>query len=91
MARFRTKARYHSLQMALNRPFRNGLLLKGAYTFSQGDERGRRRRLGGLTWTQPSQFDRNYALAGFDRPHMLQMGFVYELPFMRDSDGIPSR
>ena len=42
----RTKARYHSLQMALNRPFKNGLLLKGAYTFSQGAERGRRRRLG---------------------------------------------
>ena len=31
----RTKARYHSLQMALNRPFKNGLLLKGAYTFSK--------------------------------------------------------
>ena len=42
----RTKARYHSLQMALNRPFKNGLLLKGAYTFSQGAQRGRRRRVG---------------------------------------------
>jgi hypothetical protein len=28
---------------------------------------------------------RNYARAGFDRPHMLQMGFVYELPFARNS------
>jgi hypothetical protein len=28
---------------------------------------------------------RNYARAGYDRPHMLQMGFVYELPFGRDS------
>src|SRR5690606_29934081 len=26
---------YHSLQMALNRPFKNGLMLKGAYTFSK--------------------------------------------------------
>ena len=24
---------------------------------------------------QPSQQHRNYARAGFDRPHMLQMGF----------------
>jgi hypothetical protein len=31
----RTRSNYHSLQMALNRPFKNGLLLKGAYTFSK--------------------------------------------------------
>ena len=38
-------ANYHSLQMALNRPFKNGLLLKGAYTLSkalnQVDDDGR--------------------------------------------------
>jgi hypothetical protein len=38
-----------------------------------------------LTWNQPSQLHRNYARAGFDRPHMLQMGFVYEIPLARDS------
>ena len=73
--------------MALNRPYKNGLLLKGAYTFSKAlnevDDDG-----GGFTWPMPSQFDRNYALAGFDRPHMLQMGFVYELPFARDSGNL---
>ncbi len=80
-------ANYHSLQIALNRPFKNGLLLKGAYTFSKAlnetdDEAG------GLTWNQPSQLDRNYAFAGYDRPHMLQLGFVYELPFARESSGV---
>ncbi|MBO0861822.1 MAG: TonB-dependent receptor, partial [Chloracidobacterium sp.] len=30
----RTKSRYNSLQVALNRPFKNGLMLKGAYTLS---------------------------------------------------------
>ena len=82
-----SKARYHSLQMALNRPFKNGLLLKGAYTLSkamnEGDDDG-----AGYSWAQPSQFDRNYALAGYDRPHMLQMGFVYELPFGRGQSGV---
>ena len=67
----------------MNRPFKNGLLLKGAYTLSKAmnevDDDG-----GGYTWDQPSQFSRNYALAGYDRPHMLQMGFVYELPFARE-------
>jgi outer membrane receptor protein involved in Fe transport len=82
----RTRSRYHSLQMAVNRPFKGGFLLKGAYTFSkalnEADEDG---WTGPLTWNQPSQLHRNYARAGFDRPHMLQMGFVYELPFARES------
>jgi hypothetical protein len=80
-------ANYHSLQIALNRPFKNGLLLKGAYTFSKAlnesdDEAG------ALLWNQPSQIERNYAYAGYDRPHMLQLGFVYELPFARESSGV---
>ena len=83
-----TEANYHSLQMALNRPFKNGLLLKGAYTWSKAlnmaDDDGRQQ----VTWPQPSQFDRNYAYAGYDRPHMLQLGFVYELPFAKESSGI---
>ncbi len=78
------RSKYHSLQVAVNRPFKNGILLKGAYTLSRArnevDDDG-----GGYTWAMPSQFSRNYALAGYDRPHMLQMGFVYELPFARNS------
>ena len=31
----RTKSNYHSLQVAINRPFKNGFLLKGAYTLSK--------------------------------------------------------
>jgi hypothetical protein len=80
-----SKSRYHSLQVAVNRPYKNGMLLKGAYTFSRAmndvDDDG-----GGYTWAQESQFSRNYALAGFDRPHTLQMGFVYELPFAKQSE-----
>jgi outer membrane receptor protein involved in Fe transport len=80
------RTRYHSLQIAVNRPYKNGLLLKGAYTLSKAmnevEDDG-----GGYTWAMPSQFHRNYALANVDRPHMLQMGFVYELPFGRDGTG----
>jgi hypothetical protein len=81
----RTRSRYHSLQMAINRPFKDGLLLKGAYTFSKALNETDDDGWTGLTWNQPSQLHRNYARAGFDRPHMLQMGFVYEVPFGRDS------
>ena len=83
----RTRARYHSLQVALNRPFKNGLLLKGAYTLSKAMNETDDDGWAGLTWNQPSQRHRNYALAGYDRPHMFQMGFVYELPFGRDESG----
>lgn len=81
----RTRARYHSLQMAVNRPFKGGFLLKGAYTFSKALNETDDDGWVGLSWNQPSQIHRNYARAGFDRPHMLQMGFVYELPFARES------
>jgi outer membrane receptor protein involved in Fe transport len=87
----RTKARYHSLQMALNRPFKNGLLLKGAYTFSKALNEADDDGWTGLTWNQPSQLHRNYARAGYDRPHMFQMGFVYELPWARESEGIAAQ
>ena len=33
-----TKSRYNSLQVAINRPFTNGLLLKGAYTLSRAKD-----------------------------------------------------
>ncbi len=81
----RTKSRYNALQMAINRPFKNGLLLKGAYTFSKALNETDDDGWTGVTWNQPSQYHRNYALAGYDRPHTLQMGFVYELPFLRGS------
>ena len=86
------KSRYHSLQVAVNRPYKNGLLLKGAYTLSKAqNENSNDDDAGGYMWNQPSQFHRNFALAGFDRTHMLQMGFVYELPFARDKSGVVSQ
>jgi hypothetical protein len=81
------QTRYHALQVAVNRPFRNGFLLKGAYTWSKAmnevEDDG-----GGYTWAQPSQFHRNFAVTNVDRPHILQMGFVYELPFGRGDTGV---
>jgi len=71
---------YNSLQVAFNRQFSKGLLLKGAYTWSHAidytDDDG---------WAQPgwfgSQFQRNRATAGFNRAQVFQLGWVYELPF----------
>jgi hypothetical protein len=43
-----------------------------------------------LNYNSPSQFERNYALAGFDRTHNFQTGWAYELPFGRRSDSLMS-
>jgi hypothetical protein len=89
----RTKSRYRGLQVALNRPFRNGLLLKGAYTLSRSENETSNDEDGwaGLTWNHPALLGRNFALAGFDRTHVFQMGFVYELPFAKNSNSVLGR
>lgn len=77
----RLRTNYHSLQLAVNRPFTRGLLIKGAYTLGKAknftDEDGRVT----LSWNSPDQYERNYAPAGYDRRHNLQIGFLYQLPW----------
>jgi len=74
---------YHSLQTSINRQFSNGLLLKGAYTWSKAinmtDENG----WASVAWNWGPSIERNRARAGFDRTHVFQLGYVFELPFGR--------
>ena len=74
------KTRYHSLQIAINRPFTHGLLLKGAYTLSKAENMADDDGVG-VSYNSPSEFHRNMALAGFDRTHNFHIGFVYQLPW----------
>jgi len=73
---------YHSLQVAMNRQFSQGLLLKGAYTWSKAinwiDDDG---WTGAPTFNWEPMMYRNRATAGYNRAHMFTMGSVYELPF----------
>ncbi len=67
---------YHALQVGITRPFTQGLLLKGHYTFS----RSRALRTD-YEVPDPAIQERNWALANGDRPHTFQMAFVYQLPW----------
>lgn len=87
----RTKSRYNSLQVAINRPFQKGLLLKGAYTFSKAKNMADEDGWVGLAWNHPLKYADNFALAGFDRTHIFQMGFVYELPFLSKNTDLTGR
>jgi hypothetical protein len=83
----RTKSRYKALQVSLNRPFRSGLALKGAYTLSKAQDMADEDGWVGLTWNSPLMYNQNFALAGFDRTHVFQMGFIYDLPFAKSATG----
>ena len=56
-------------------------MLKGAYTLSRAKNEVDDDGWSQLTWSAPSLRSRNYALAGFDRPQMFNLAFVYELPY----------
>jgi hypothetical protein len=74
-------ANYHSLQTSINRSFANGLMIKGAYTYAHAinytDDDG----WASVGWNNPSVFQRNRATAGYNRTHVFQLGWVYDLPF----------
>jgi len=75
------KVRYHSMQISMRRPFRQGLQLTGAYTLA-------RTRNFSRTYVIPQFSDRNWRPGG--RTHNLTTSFVYLLPWQtgRGSGGI---
>ena len=77
----RLKTQYHSLQVAFNKPFTHGLLFKGAYTLSKAMNESDNDGRSTLSWNTPSELSRNWAPAGYDRRHNLQLGFAYQLPW----------
>jgi len=78
---------YNSLQVAFNRSFSSGLMLKGAYTWShaidQADDDGwdgTDNASNGHGWDWAPMFGRNRATAGFNQGQVFQLGWVYQLP-----------
>ncbi|HEY7497688.1 MAG TPA: TonB-dependent receptor, partial [Vicinamibacterales bacterium] len=80
-------ARYHSMQLQLSRPFKNGLLLRGAYTLSKAMNMTDDDGTAGFDYNAPDVFYRNYAAAGYDRRHTFTTAFTYQLPFGVDGRG----
>ncbi len=81
-------ANYHSLQLALNKPFSRGLFLKGAYTFSKAMNRTNDEGWSNVDWNYPTLQYKNYGPAGYDRTHIFQLGFLAELPFGKNGSGV---
>jgi len=73
-------ANYHSLQTTINKQFSKGLMIKGAYTYSKAINMTDDDGWAAVGWNWAPVFDRNRAAAGYDRTHVFQIGWVYELP-----------
>jgi hypothetical protein len=79
---------YNALQLAVNRRFRDGLFVRAAYTYSKATNMTDDDGWAGLLWNDPELFDRNRAEAGYNRPHMLQLATIYEIPLGREGGGL---
>ena len=73
------RSSYNSAQLSLDRRFRNGLGFGLAYTFSKNIDNV-------STPYDAYRFQR--ALSGNDRPHVLSVNYIYQLPFLRNSKSI---
>lgn len=76
LGEYNRQSGYHSLQVSADRRFRSGLGFGVAYTFSK------------LIDNTATPYDaRNVnlvrALSSSDRPHLLNVNFIYELPFLK--------
>jgi hypothetical protein len=69
------------LQATINRRFTGGLFLKGAYTYSHAMSDASYGDWTTFSFNALNQLQRNFVNTSFNRPHMLQVAYVYELPF----------
>jgi hypothetical protein len=72
---------YHSLQTAFHKQLTKGLMLKGSYTWSKAIDMTDDDGWASVGWNSADVFSRNRAASGFDRTHIFNLGWVYELPF----------
>jgi hypothetical protein len=71
---------FNSLQVAANKSFTKGLLIKAAYTYSKAIDYTDDDGWASVSYNYAPTFQRNRAAAGFDRTQNLQMSWVYDLP-----------
>lgn len=79
----RFNANYNGLQVALEKRASKSLMIKAAYTFSKAMNFTDNDGWAQLMFNTPSQIPKNYARAGYDVPHNVQIASTYQLPFGR--------
>ena len=65
-------------------------MLQGAYTWSKAINMTDDDGWAAVNWNWAPVFNRNRAPAGYDRTHVFQIGWVYDLPFGKDKPYVNS-
>ena len=76
---------YNALQISVRRDI-GALQLSGAYTYSHSIDNSSDR--GDTTFTDSYNLSANRASSNFDQRHILNISWVYDLPFFRKSSGL---
>jgi len=76
-------SRYNGLQTQLTREADIHGATGIIYTFSKAQDASDNSQASGLTFAYPTAWNRNWALAGYDRKHNFQWWTTYNLPFGR--------
>lgn len=77
LGEYNRQSSYDSLQVSLDRRFHSGLAFGVAYTFSKFIDNT-------STPYDASNVNLIRALSSADRPHLLNVNFIYELPFLKN-------
>jgi hypothetical protein len=76
-------SKYNSLQISADRRYSNGLKFGAAYTYGKSTDNGSDNRA--LVWN--TYDDTNfYGPSNFDRRHVLNFYYIYDLPFFKEQD-----
>jgi hypothetical protein len=78
------RSEYNSLQISADRRYRNGLKVGFAYTLGKSMDNASDKR--NVVWN--TYDDSSYwGLSNFDRRHVLNVYYIYDLPFWKDQNG----
>jgi hypothetical protein len=72
---------YHGFTLRLEKRMQHGLTLHGAYTISKELDNAQERFSARASFIDPNNLRISRSIAEWDRPHLLSMGYIYELPF----------
>jgi len=79
---------YNSLQTSVTRHFEKGLYLQAAYTWSKSlDATSSGNTAFNTAVNDQTDLRASYGLSDFDRPHRFIVSWLYDLPFMKSSQG----
>jgi hypothetical protein len=79
------KSRYNGLQISADRRYQGGLKVGMAYTFSESKDNASDKRDVLFNAYDDSWW---YANSNFDRRHLLNIYYIYDLPFLKDQSSL---